>query len=177
MTARIAMLRACSLLLLLIPLAGCDEGSPTSPRTSTMLGNWEATQSVAVPECNFSFTQTLRVEIRRGEGSTGISGQVAYPLLGSCSLSGHASGTAVEMESYRCFPFGYVCAGQTAVCVGDRHLSLCPTATWSSLHVVFGEDTGSGSVRASVAAFDPATGERVTTFSTEDSVTFRRLGN
>ncbi len=176
MFARIATLRACSLLLLLLALSGCDEGSPTSARNSTMLGNWVATQSVAVPECNFAFSQTLRVEIRRGEGSGEIYGNVAYPGLGSCALSGHTAGSAVMMESYRCFPFGYVCDGQTAVCVGDRHLSLCPTATWSSLHVVFADDTGSGSVSASVAAFDPATGERVTTFNTEDSVTFRRLG-
>lgn len=177
MSIRIATLRACSLPLLLLALSGCDEGSPTGPRTSAMLGNWEATQSVAVPECNFAFSQTLRVEIRRGEGSSGISGQVAYPGLGSCALSGNTSGSAVMLESYRCFPFGYACDGQTAVCVGDRHLSLCPTATWSSLQVVFADDTGSGSVRASVAAFDPATGERVTTFLTEDAVTFRRSGN
>ena len=177
MSVRIATLRACSLPLLLLALSGCDEGSPTGPRTSAMLGNWEATESVAVPECNFAFSQTLRVEIERGEGSSEIYGRVTYPGLGSCSLSGHASGSAAMMESYRCFPFGYACDGQTAVCVGDRHLSLCPTATWSSLQVVFADDTGSGSVRASVAAFDPATGERVTTFLTEDSVTFRRLGN
>jgi hypothetical protein len=177
MSVRIATLRACSLLLLLVVLSGCDEGSPTGPRTSAMLGTWEATQSVAVPECNFAFSQTLRVEIRRGEGSSEIFGHVAYPGLGSCALSGHTSGSAVRLESYRCFPFGYACDGQTAVCVGDRHLSLCPTATWNSLHVVFADDTGSGSVSASVAAFDPATGERVTTFQTEDAVTFRRSGN
>lgn len=177
MSARIATLRVFSLPLLLLALSGCDEGSPTGPRTSAMLGNWEATQSVAVPECNFAFSQTLRVEIRRGEGSSEISGQVAYPGLGSCALSGHASGTALVLESYRCFPFGYACDGQTAVCVGDRHLSLCPTATWSSLQVVFTDDSGSGSVSASVAAFDPATGERVTTFQTEAPVSFRRSGN
>lgn len=177
MSARIATLRVCSLPLLLLALSGCDEGSPTGPRTRAMVGTWEATQSVAVPECNFAFSQTLRVEIERGEGSGDIYGHVDYPGLGRCALSGHASGGAVQLDSYRCFPFGYACAGPTAVCAGDRRLSLCPTATWSSVHVVFAGDTGIGSASGSVAAFDPATGERVTSFHTEAPVTFRRLGD
>jgi len=177
MTARIATVRTCAMVLLLVLLAGCDGGSPTSPRTNSMLGNWEATQSIAVPECNVEFMQTLSVEIQPGLGTSEVVGQVTYPGLGSCSLWGHVSGTAVEMESYRCFPFGYACDGQPAVCTGGRHLSLCHIATWSSMRAVFGEGTGSGSARAGVAAFDPATGERVTTFATEGAVVFRRSGN
>ncbi|MEO8196547.1 MAG: hypothetical protein ABI689_07465 [Thermoanaerobaculia bacterium] len=176
MRMRNSTVRAFALPLFLILLAACNEGSPTGPRASSVLGSWEATQSVAVPECNLVFTQTLRVELERGEGSSEIFGQVTYPGLGSCSLSGHVSGNAVDLDSYRCFPFGYPCAGEPAVCTGDRHLSLCHTAIWSTLRLVFDEATANGSVRASVAAFDPLTGERLTTLATEDAVVFRRPG-